>query len=134
MVVGGGLKGIGKAGRRITNIFSQGELLREENLKESKDTLKPIGETGIASAQNSPKGRKTRKQRRNTEMIKRGLSPLRDSARRSSIDGSGNLLLADTDEEAAMDELTEMELFMQHLQGMDPDKVKRALSDGRIQA
>ena len=133
-MVGGSLKGIGKASRRITNIFSQGELIREDNLKESKDHLRPVMEQGLASAQNSPKGRKSRKQRRHTEMNRRGLSPLRDShsARRSTLlDSSGSMLM---DEDDAMDELTEMELFMQHLQDMDPEKVKRVLSDGRIQA
>jgi len=171
-VVAGTLKGIGKAPRRITNIFSQGDLIREETLKDSRDHLRPTPydsgvasvrritnifsqgdltreetlkdsrdhlrptpyDSGVASMNSSPKSRKRGKQRRNTEMNKRGLSPLRDSARRSTLNGPSVNLLVSPQEEATMDDLSEMELFMKHLQDMDPDHVKRVLSDPTIKA
>lgn len=134
-MVTGTLKGIGKAPRRITNIFSQGELVREETLKDSREHLRPVVvDSGVASVNSSPKSRKRGKQRRHTEMNRRGLSPLRDSARRSTLHGSSGNLLVSPEEEATMDELSEMELFMKHLQDMDPDHVKRVLSDPTIKA
>merc|ERR1712150_18080 len=139
-LVTGTLKGIGKAPRRITNIFSQGDVIQEESLKDTKEHLRHV-EPGsgleqkpdvVARATSAPAGStspkrdtgKSRKgkQRRNTD---------RNFPNRNGLGLNGNLLTT-AEEEAALGELSEMELFVQHLQGMDPDKVKRAISDNTI--
>ena len=74
-------------------------------------------------------GRKEKKGRRHTEMNKRGLSPLRDTNRKSALTTGSAASLFDEEEDDLVDELTEMEVFMQHLQKLDPDKVKRVLTD-----
>ncbi|CAB9505222.1 expressed unknown protein [Seminavis robusta] len=144
--VKGTLKGIGKAPRRITNIFSQGELIRTADLKDTKDHLKHIdlleGDEDDDNLEDSnhsaPQQRgRSKKDRRNTELSppRPGRTTRISSApvgTNSNNHNSNPLLTAQ--EDAVMDELAEMEEFMMHLQEMDPEQVKRALGKQSTQA
>lgn len=124
-VIVGTMKGTGRAARRITSIFSQGELIKGSDLKEGKQHLKHVQQPNANKNNLSPtRGDKSSRSRarRYTEMPKTrknaSLSPKREKETRR----------VPRDEDDVIDELTGMERFMNHLQGMDPEQVKHVLS------
>lgn len=123
------VKGIGNAPRRITSIFSQADLVRGADLKETKEHLRHVEvsrsnhvPTMSPKSPRSPKKSQTKSRtpRRNMEISPTGRG---NSSRTMPLMTEGTVL----------DELAQMEQFMLHLKDMDPEHVKRVLNDHSIQ-
>jgi len=158
LVVGGGramLEGTGRAARRITSIFTPlggGGLIDDEDLKDqrahlrhietpSNHTTKSHGSTGSLNSLNRIQENPVspRKSRSANKKVASSLSPKREksSRRHTSVSpkrsngsrkGVPQVSLTEEEEDGVIDELAEMERFMLHMQGLDPEQVKEALS------
>jgi hypothetical protein len=132
-VVGTGqmlFKGIGNAPRRITNIFSQADLVRGADLKETKQQLRHVDVVGSTSRnQVSTSTSPTRSPRSpNNHGSSRSPKSKSNKTRKPQSSRAMPLMTEDT----VLDELSQMEQFMLQLQDMDPEHVKQVLKNHSI--
>jgi hypothetical protein len=113
--------GTGKAVRRATTaLFSVADLIRGRDLQEGKQNLKHV-ELSRPTSPKAAKGSIPRPSKLSPKGRARSLGTIQLSKR-------GNLM---AEEDDVLDELTEMEMFMKHLKGMDPDQIQQVLNDSR---
>jgi hypothetical protein len=124
------VKGIGKAPRRITNIFSQADLVRGADLKDKKEHLRHVDMASTSYHASTPSPKSPNGQVRSPKSKSNKSRKPRSPTSR----GQGSRAMPLMTEDTALDELAQMEQFVLHLQDMDPEHVKQVLKDHIVQA
>jgi hypothetical protein len=110
-------------GKRMTSIFSVGDVVRKSDLKEKKAHLKHVDRRGLSPTRSSG----DRKPRRSTGVSTRSLKVSPKHSPKPSPTRSSNKPSVGLGRDSTMNELEEMEAFMYQLQGMDPKHVEEVL-------